>query len=309
MPIEISKVIHAKNQHESKLHGTLLFPCACYFSDINDYLTGDIPWHWHMEVEAIVVVNGSMKLNLNGVTYILKKGEGAFINTNVLHSMEIEGDNGCILNSFVFHPSLISASEESVFWHRYIRPLLECHKLPVVTFYSEIQWHCESLKCIEEAYYAYSKEEFGYELIVREKLSHMWYLIIKNMESSLLQQNQHEDQNIIRVKVMLDFIHNHYSQQLSLNEIASLVNISERECLRCFQRNIGITPIQYLLKYRISLAASLLENTNIPITEICTKVGFDNPSYFSKIFKRFMHITPSEYRKKHIKEFHIKEKH
>lgn len=66
-------------------------------------------------------------------------------------------------------------------------------------------------------------------------------------------------------------------------------------------KNIRITPIQYLLKYRISVAARLLENTDISITEICNRVGFDNPSYFSKIFKRFMRFTPSDYRKQQKK--------
>lgn len=301
MSIEICKSIIARDQHELKIRGTLMFPCACYFSDISDYVTGDIPWHWHEEVEVVVVSSGAMNMSLNGMNFTLKKGEGAFINSNVLHSMQIIGDAGCILNTFVFHPSLISGAAESIFLQRYIRPLVECDTLPGVPFYCHIEWQRQAVHCIQEAYEYYKEEEFGYELIVREKLSHMWYLIVKNMVSVLKQQNHNVNHNIVRIKAMLDFMHHNYEKPLDLQQIAAVVNISERECLRCFQKNIGITPIQYLLKYRISVAAHLLEDTDIPITEICNRVGFDNTSYFSKIFKRFMHFTPSDHRKRQRK--------
>jgi len=301
MSIEICKSIIARGQHELKIRGTLMFPCACYFSDISDYVTGDIPWHWHEEVEVVVVSSGAMNMSLNGMNFTLKKGEGAFINSSVLHSMQIIGDEGCILNTFVFHPSLISGAAESVFLQRYVRPLLGCDTLPCVPFYCGIEWQRQAVDCILEAYEYYKEEEFGYELIVREKLSHMWYLIVKNMVSVLKQQNQNVNHNIVRIKAMLDFLHHHYEKPLDLQQIAAVVSISERECFRCFQKSIGITPIQYLLKYRISLAARLLEDTDIPITEICNRVGFDNSSYFSKIFKRFMHFTPSDHRKRQRK--------
>ncbi|MBV7273982.1 AraC family transcriptional regulator [Clostridium sp. PL3] len=299
MSVEVCKLILCDiNQHELKVRGTPMFPCGGYFADISDNVTGDIPWHWHEEIEAVVVSSGAMNMSLNGTNFTLKKGEGVFINSNVLHSMQIVGDTGCILNSFVFHSNLISGTAESVFEQRYVRTLLGCDTLPGIPFYCGVDWHRQAVQCIQEAYEAYKEEEFGYELIVREKLSHMWYLIVKNMMSILKQQNQNKNYNIVRIKNMLDFLHYHYDEPLELHQIAAVVNISERECLRCFQKSIGMTPIQYLIKYRVSVAVRLLEETNTPITEICSRVGFDSPSYFSKIFKRFMRCTPSSYRKR-----------
>jgi transcriptional regulator GlxA family with amidase domain len=97
---------------------------------------------------------------------------------------------------------------------------------------------------------------------------------------------------------MLDFLHQHYAEPLELQQIAAAANISERECLRCFQKTIRMAPIQYLLKYRVSVSARLLADTDAPITEICNQIGFDSPSYFSKIFKRFICFTPTAYRKR-----------
>lgn len=290
--IQTCKLIIDTNRHELEVRGTPMFPCGGY------NVTVDIPWHWHEEIEVVVVSSGTAHVSLTGMDFTLQKGEGVFINSNVLHSIQSVGDAGCTLNSFVFHAKLISGAPESVFEQRYVRPLLDCVILSGVTFYCEIEWQRQAVQCIREAYEAYDMEDYGYELLVREKLSHMWYLIVKNMQSVLEQQHRSESQDTVRIKGMLDFLHQHYTEPLELQQIAAAVSISERECLRCFQKNIGMAPIQYLLKYRVSVSARLLADTDAPITEICNQIGFDSPSYFSKIFKRFMCSTPTVYRKR-----------
>ena len=101
-----------------------------------------------------------------------------------------------------------------------------------------------------------------------------------------------------RIKGMLDFIQKNYSNELTLKEIGEAVFIGERETLRCFARTIGISPIEYLKKYRVKVAANLLTTTDLPVTEICIQCGFNSPSYFSKSFQRVFNVTPREYRKK-----------
>ena len=64
-----------------------------------------------------------------------------------------------------------------------------------------------------------------------------------------------------------------------------------------------MTPLQYILSLRISNAQSLLETTKYNVTEIASIVGYENPLYFSRIFKKQVGLSPSEYRgKKHIDE-------
>ncbi|MFA6850981.1 MAG: AraC family transcriptional regulator [Selenomonadaceae bacterium] len=292
------KLILDTDRRELEVRGTPMFPCGAYFSDLSNNVTGDIPWHWHEETEVVIVRSGAMHVKLNGMDFTLQKGEGAFINSNVLHSMQIIGDAGCTLNSLVFHSNLVSGTTESMFEQRYVRPLLDCNILPGVPFHCEIKWQYQAVQCISEAIKIYDLNKFGYELLIREKLSHIWYLIIKNMQSLLKQPKQSECQDTVRINAMLDFLHQHYAEPLKLQQFAAIANISERECLRCFQKTIRISPIQYLLKYRVSVSARLLTDTDASITEICNQVGFDSPSYFSKIFKRFILFTPIAYRKR-----------
>lgn len=294
--MQITKVIVDKNRRELITRGTPLFPCAVYFSDITKYITGDIPWHWHEEIEMVVVHSGMIYINFGETGITLKKGEGAFINTNVLHSMEIIGNDGCNLITFVFHPRLIFGSPESIFEQKYVNPLLTCHLLSFVYLTTETDWQNSVIQCILKAYTLYTDEEYGYELLVRECLSKAWYHLVKNLQSNITEHHLKENHDTIRIKKMLDFIHNNYTEQIELQQIADAANISERECFRCFKRSIGMSPTVYLLKHRISVAAKFLADTNKPVTEISSISGFNTPSYFSKVFKNFMQCSPITYR-------------
>ncbi|WP_346353047.1 AraC family transcriptional regulator [Azotosporobacter soli] len=301
MLIQTCTLTLASDRRELKVRGTPMFPCGAYLSQIGHH-TPDLPWHWHEELEVLVVCSGILRISLPGMTFTLEQGDGAFINSNILHSAQLAAasDADCTLASLVFHPNLITGAAESIFEQRYIRPLLDCRLLPGVPFYSKTEWHAEAVQCIRAAYEAYAAESFGYEFLVRENLSRLSYLLVTTLQSVLLQQRS-ENPDTLRIKSMLDFLHQHYAEPLELSQIAAAASISSRECLRCFKKNIGLAPIQYLLKHRVSLAARLLTDTAAPITEICSRTGFDSPSYFAKTFKRFLDITPTAYRKQQQK--------
>lgn len=297
MSVKTCKLLIAANRQELEVHGTPMFPCARYYSDLDQFINKEIPWHWHEEIELIVIQRGSMRIQLNDTCFILNKGEGIFINSNILHGIFVNGPSGCCIDSFVFHTNLISGSIESIYEQRYIRPLTHCKTLFGMPFKLSTTWHTQVLQCINEAFVAYDSNDFAFELLVREKLSHIWFLILKHHQPLLANPSDCESQDTIRIKKMLNFIHEHFAESLDVSQIAKSVSLSERECLRCFQKTIGVAPIQYLLKYRISVAARLLTTSDLPITTICDDTGFDSPSYFSKLFKRWMGCTPTSYRK------------
>ena len=100
---------------------------------------------------------------------------------------------------------------------------------------------------------------------------------------------------------MLEHIHTHYFEPLQLSDIAQAADLSERECLRCFNRTIGDTPVQYLLKHRLLRSAAMLHSMpSASIAEISAKCGFDHPSYYTKQFRRFYQCTPRDYRSQHV---------
>lgn len=296
MPVQEKKLNINADRYETEVRGTPMFPCGGYYYSISANEAYEIPWHWHEEFEVVYVLKGDMRLSINGTQYALRENEGVFINSNALHLARIECDKECEFCSLVFFGGLVSGAVESVYEQRYIRPLANCGLLPSVIFRCESEWQRQASQCIKDAYDAYDAEEYGYELMVREKLSHMLYLIVLNKQDELERQKA-ESMDILRIKAMLNYMHRYYAEPIELQQIAAAANIGGRECLRCFQRTLGLSPMQYLLKFRVSVSARLLTDTDLSVTEICSRSGFDSASYFSKMFKRIMGYTPSMYRK------------
>jgi len=97
-------------------------------------------------------------------------------------------------------------------------------------------------------------------------------------------------------KAMLYF-NKHYSNDISIEEFASSIHMSTSWFIRNFKQYTGQTPMQYILSIRIINAENLLETTDYNLTEISRIIGYDNPLYFSRIFKKQKGLSPSEYRK------------
>ena len=299
MPIERyqSELFVDENGYETVARGNPMFPCGAYWWDLADPKRDEVPWHWHEEVEVLIVKSGSLQLRINDKHHILHEGEGAYINSNIIHSIRAEGESISTLNSLVFSADILCGSAESVFNQRYVRPLLDCKALPFLPLRQDFEWEKNAAQNIMDAYNAYNDEKYGYELVVREKLTSMLHLIVTNNRHIIKEQYTSEDAEIVRLKTMIRHIQQNFTEKVKLQEIAAAANISERECLRCFKRTIGVSPIQYLLKYRVSIASQLLAESDFTVTEISDKTGFDNPSHFARTFKSLMARSPSEYRK------------
>ena len=106
---------------ELTVHGTAAFPIACYHDDLE---AAPVPWHWHEELELLIASEGGVLAAAAGEKYTLAEGDGLFINAGVLHADWPLAVGRCRLHSVVFHPRLVGGSPDSVFWQKYLQPLL-----------------------------------------------------------------------------------------------------------------------------------------------------------------------------------------
>lgn len=283
-------------QRELSAHGTPDFPCGGYAFDSGE--EREVPWHWHEEIELIYVNRGNMKVQVPGRSFEAEEGDLVAVNSNILHRAAGEPD-GALL-SLVFHPLLVSGAPDTVFARHYMDPL---------TGNSAFTGFCEKngqyglSGQFLEAFWAMTGERKGFEFTVRERLSGIclflteWFHVREGVEGEE-HVRERKGQDSLRVRKMLDYIHRNYPSPLTLSGIAGEAGIGERECLRCFKRTIQVPPMQYLLKYRIMQGAALLRgNPAASVAEIAAACGFDSPSNFSKLFRRFYGCTPREYRK------------
>ncbi|MEH2957231.1 AraC family transcriptional regulator [Candidatus Merdisoma sp. JLR.KK006] len=283
-----------KHGRELKSHDTA-FPIGCYL----DNLTVDaVPWHWHNELEAVIIAEGSCTFFVDSEKYILKKGDGIFVNSNFLHTVL---DNDCIncqLHSITFHPRLVGGSLDSVFWQKYLQPLLTDPSFRCIFLSQRIAWQKEALEVIEAAWQSVVFEPSGYEFRVRSFLSHLIWLSVSHRPVVQSVPSEKSLRDGERIKIMLQYIHDHYAEEINTCQIAGSAMISASECLRCFRSTIGITPIKYVKQYRIQQAAKLLATTTQKIISIGTLCGFQEMSYFARSFKAQMGCLPTEYRKR-----------
>lgn len=93
------------------------------------------------------------------------------------------------------------------------------------------------------------------------------------------------------------YFNEHYNEAINIEEFAASRSMSVSWFMRNFKQVTGMTPMHYILVSRINNAVSLLETTDYNVTEISTIVGYDNPLYFSRLFKKQKGVSPTEYRK------------
>lgn len=99
------------------------------------------------------------------------------------------------------------------------------------------------------------------------------------------------------IQEAVHYFNEHFSEPISIEEYAKNQHISVCWFIRSFRLAMGMPPMQYITSVRLNRARMLLESTDYPIQEIGAMVGYDNPLYFSRIFKKQMGEPPSRYRK------------
>lgn len=95
-----------------------------------------------------------------------------------------------------------------------------------------------------------------------------------------------------------DYIREHFSEDISTEALAKIYGVTPRRLNDIFRNAYGLTPGAYVLEYRLNMAKHLLAHTGLPISEISEQSGFSDITYFSRIFKSKLGVTPSAYRQK-----------
>lgn len=139
-----------------------------------------------------------------------------------------------------------------------------------------------------------------------------WFLILfsnlcqyyRDMEfSAEIQRNRRQE---MIVETAMNHIYRHYSENIRVSDIATKCYVSDSHLCRVFKEVTGKTPVTYLLEFRINKATILLENSDLPVADIGDQVGFSNPSYFCRCFRRLKGMTPYEFRRINRDKIHGK---
>lgn len=145
------------------------------------------------------------------------------------------------------------------------------------------------------------KERFS-ALYIKASGTREYIKILSREINRLMEENQFYGNERVTpaVRIVKRYISEHYQEEISLSTAAEKVNISPVYLSRLFKKEEGINFLDYLNQYRIDAAKKLLQNPQYNVLEAADMTGFKNTRYFSKIFKKNVGLTPSEYRKRHL---------
>jgi AraC-like DNA-binding protein len=135
------------------------------------------------------------------------------------------------------------------------------------------------------------------DVIVDFTLKELLIRLMQTQARSLILDNYHKNTTINRFSFVVEYIKAHIHEEITIDKLSNLCFMSKPTFFRCFKREFGISPVDFIIQERIKAAKKLLKDMNVTISQACYSVGINNLSYFFKLFKRIEGVTPNEYRK------------
>lgn len=290
-----------RNFEEKIKHGTAELPIAIHKltypkgTDVLFYL------HWHNEFEILVLTEGSVLFTIEQQEYLLKAGDFVFINSNFYHSAKAATNEQCSFYAIDFSYQFLQENLNSRFGRKYILPILNGKLVfPEVIRKAEADdnlnfWQAKVMKHIIDIGNYPEDGLDSHELSIKSQIFAIWDLYYQNaaVKSEL---NDTALFNMERLKPVLQFVHENYAYEISLSELSGLIPMSEGQFCRMFKQTMKLTPVQYIIRYRILQSCRLLLDTDKKVGEIANLSGFNNISYYNRLFLQTIGCTPKHYR-------------
>lgn len=247
------------------------------------------PMHWHERIELLCVIEGSLWLDTKDACFEVKKGQTAVISPGKLHEGRA-GEKGVTYHTVMFEAE------------RFVNATLRSDPY----FQSLIQGNIAFQICIEDTALSYAicrlssmidKEDTENILIAMGLTYEILGILYQYCEYHVQREMSSVDKAF---GTILEYVNEHYTEKLSLEQISSQFGYNETYFCRRFKQITGFTFCNYIQILRIEQAQQLLRHTSEEVSVIAWKCGYEDISYFSNCFKKKVGYSPTEFRKMKI---------
>lgn len=252
-----------------------------------------MPYHWHMEYEIDLVLQGSLSLTLNEQQILAKPGDIIFIRDGVIHGGSPQTAD-TVYECIVFDMNKMLAGTHT--FQERIEDILH-HVIRINKYIPAATPDIPAL--MQQLFSSMKTEHPGYEFVVTGFLySFLGFVMKHNLwhQAGTIPQLEHNRKRITQLKQTFQLIDSSYQKPLTLKDMAQAANLTPNYFCRFFQKITHRSPIDYLNRYRIEMACLKLLQTEDSITEISFSCGFNDLSYFIKLFHRYKGISPLKYK-------------
>ncbi|MDE7202770.1 MAG: AraC family transcriptional regulator [Lachnospiraceae bacterium] len=281
---------------ETTLHGNAMFPLMLYDISPDTSFEERIGCHWHEEIEFLVITKGNALIHLGGAVYPVQENSICIILSDQLHLLTCERYQRLDFFAIVFHMDFLRSMSSDIIQKKYLETCLANGAASRVICPAEA-WEKQLLQCLCDIRAAFHAKEYAYELFIKIRLLEALHLLVTNIAHDQDTAENDFDHRVVTVKSMMEYLRRNYDSDITLEQLEKVFGLSKGHICRLFKSITYMTPFEYLNYYRINQSVDFLEHSDDEISLVATKSGFNNISYYNRTFRKYMHMTPSEYRR------------
>jgi AraC-like DNA-binding protein len=254
--------------------------------------------HTHDAVEVVYVVRGGGVNIVDGRPYPIMRGDLYVIDVDSTHAFSTEG--ALDIYNLLFKSSLYTTAELdelralphfSSFFLGHERGSNK--ERPKLTFTPPLSETIE--RTLERLTAEFAEQRPGYRQLAKALFTELVITVCRSHGAGSEIAGTIDDGPVARA---INFLHQHYADRLTVEDLASLTGLSTGYFGELFKQHTGQTVHHYLTKLRVDRARALLAESELSVTAICHRTGFEDGGYFAKVFKREVGVSPRDYRKK-----------
>ncbi len=251
--------------------------------------------HMHETVEILYCQKGSGLAVIGQTEYLFQEGDMIVAGPQTVHSVLFE--HNCRYQVVRFLTEVLHTAEDSVIEPKYIMPFVRQNITKSNRFTREELENTEVPGIFGQIAKEYTGQRYGYELALRACAQQLFLYIIRAWNERSVLGEEASGKWGSAMKTVQDYVWQHYDEDISPMEMASLCHISYGHFSVIFKQMTGCSFVQYLNNVRMMRSKKMLLNTDAPITQIAQEVGFLSTSYYIKLFRQIEGISPYQYRK------------
>lgn len=282
-------------RRELEKHGTETFPMTVNHDDLWSFEGKNVPIHWHNDLEINLIREGEAVFQVYQKSYRVRTGEGFLLNRNVPHSCSSPGNEHVRYSTILVRPDFLYGDFGSDVERKCFQPFLQNSAVPCIHLTGFDENGKEILQKLNQVEEAFDRKRFCYELKIKGLLCEAFAMILYGHRQELTKFVPANLQELERLEKMLNYLNMHFTEVISLQDLADQVHLSREVCCRLFKKMTGKTITGYLEEYRVNKSFSLVQSGQYSMTQITEMVGFSNPSRFASAFRKRFGCNPGEY--------------
>lgn len=279
-------------------HNVSSLPVAIRTISLSEFTGYDIITHWNDDITLITILSGSAAIQVDHSLMTLHAGDLIMINKKHRHHLYSTDGSDCSFICVLFHPNLfLNNLEMATLTNNYNE-----HLFPGYKFIPADSADCHYLRpLIDQMVSLNSDRPPYYELRI---LGNLHLILARCLASTSIADpfdttNGSPDEQAFYL--MLDYIHHHYRENISMEELAAAGGVCKSRCYTIFQKLIQCTPVEYINNQRLMISRNYLADQKTSIAAVATICGFNSQSYYSKLFRKKFKMTPRQFRDKNAR--------